>query len=146
MHFALPNGTAATYRYSLHPALSTGTHALGRTTPAALGHMSTSTSLLGWTKEYDGPVAFLVAVGDLALSAVLLWSTIASGITFGGPNDTEQAAMQQTQNVAQTIWGGWLAAGLLIAAALRMPRTAMVHLAAMLAVPGTFVAYVAAHN
>ncbi|GCB52063.1 hypothetical protein [Streptomyces sp. NL15-2K] len=54
--------------------------------------------------------------------------------------------MQQAQDTAQTIWGVWLAAGLLIAAALRMPRTAMVHLVAMLAIPGAFVAYVAAHN
>ncbi|MGW7357159.1 hypothetical protein ACWGI0_11120 [Streptomyces sp. NPDC054802] len=108
--------------------------------------MSTSTGLWGWTKEYDGPVAFLVAVGDLVLSGVLLWSTIASGITFGAPDETEQAAMEQAQDTAQTIWGVWLAAGLLIAAALRMPRTATVHLAAMLAIPGAFVAYVAAHT
>jgi hypothetical protein len=33
-----------------------------------------------------------------------------------------------------------------IAAALRTPRTTTVHLAAMLAIPGAFVAYVAAHN
>ncbi|MDI9889149.1 hypothetical protein QMZ92_33620 [Streptomyces sp. HNM0645] len=108
--------------------------------------MSTSTSLWRWAKEYDGPVAFLVAVGDLVLSGVLLQSVIASGITSGAPNDAEQAAVRQAQDTAQTIWGVWLAAGLLIAAALRMPRTAMVHLAAMLAIPGAFVAYVAAHH
>ncbi|MEV1051462.1 hypothetical protein [Streptomyces sp. NPDC049887] len=108
--------------------------------------MSTSSSLWGWTKEYDGPVAFLVAVADLLLSGVLLWSVIASGITFGAPNAAEQAAMQQARDTAETIWGVWLAAGLLIPTALRMPRTAMVHLAAMLAIPGAFVAYVAAHG
>ncbi|WP_181009129.1 hypothetical protein [Streptomyces sp. SM11] len=108
--------------------------------------MSASTSLWGWTKEHDGPVAFLVAVGDLVLSALLLWMTIVSGITFGAPNAAEQADARQAQDTAQTVWGVWLATGLLIAAGLRMPRTAVVHLAAMLAVPGVFVAYVAAHS
>ncbi|WP_063739502.1 MULTISPECIES: hypothetical protein [Streptomyces] len=108
--------------------------------------MSASTGLWGWTKEYDGPVAILVAVGDLILSGLLLWMTIVSGITFGAPNAAEQADAQRAQDTAQTIWGVWLAAGLLIAAGLRMPRTAMVHLTAMLAVPGAFVVYVAAHS
>jgi hypothetical protein len=108
--------------------------------------MSASTSLWGWTKEYDGQVAFLVAVGDLVLSGLLLWLTIASGITFGAPNAAEQADARQAQDTAQAVWGVWLAAGLLIAAGLRMPRTALVHLAAMIAVPGAFVVYVAAHS
>lgn len=120
--------------------MSAGTHAPGAAGVAAFGRMSTSRSLWGWTREYDGSVAFPVAVADLLLSGVLLWSVIASGITFGGPDAAEQVAIQQARNTAQTIWGVWLAAGLLIAAALRMPRTAMAHSAAMLAVPGAFAA------
>lgn len=101
----------------------------------------------GWyrrVRRADPPVAVLAGVGDILLCGVLFWMAIASGITFGAPDETQQAEMDATNQLAERLYFGWLAGGLLLSGLFRLTRSALTHLVCMVVPPAALLAYLAA--
>ncbi|MFF9148234.1 hypothetical protein ACF1BN_25615 [Streptomyces sp. NPDC014861] len=102
---------------------------------------------VGWYRRMrraDAPVAVLVGVGDILLCGVLYMMIIASGITFGGPDETQQAEMDATHQLAERLYFGWLAGGLLVFSLFRLPRSVLTHLVCMVGPLAALLAYLAA--
>jgi hypothetical protein len=95
-------------------------------------------------RRTDAPVALLAGTGDLLLCGVLFMMIIASGITFGGPDEVQQAEMDATVQLAERIYFGWLADGLLLFGLFRLPRSVLTHLVCMIVPPAALFAYLAA--
>ncbi|WP_137989740.1 hypothetical protein [Streptomyces vilmorinianum] len=102
---------------------------------------------VGWyqrVRRADALVAVLVGVGDLLLCGVLYMMVIASGITFGAPDATQQAEMDATKQLTERLYFGWLAGGLLLFGLFRLPRSVLTHLVCMVVPPAVLLAYLAA--
>ncbi|WP_426567342.1 hypothetical protein [Streptomyces canus] len=102
---------------------------------------------VGWYRRIrraDAPVAVLAGVGDVLLCGVLYMMVIASGITFGAPDATEQAEMDATNQLAERLYFGWLAGGLLLFGLFRLPRSVLTHLVCMFVPPAALLGYLAA--
>ncbi|MFI1016230.1 hypothetical protein [Streptomyces sp. NPDC020965] len=100
----------------------------------------------GWyqrIRRADAPVAVLIGVGDVLLCGVLLMLVIASGITFGAPDETQQAEIAATNRLAEGLYFGWLAGGLLLFGLFRLRRTVLTHLVCMVVPPAALLAHLA---
>ncbi|MCX2181886.1 hypothetical protein KV205_15280 [Streptomyces sp. SKN60] len=107
----------------------------------------TSRDAVGWYRRIrraDTPVAVLVGLMNVLLCGMLFMMVMASGITFGAPDATQQAEMDAAGRLAEQLYLGWLAGGLLLFGLFRLPRTAVAHLLCMLVPPAVLVAYLAA--
>lgn len=101
---------------------------------------------VGWYRRIrraDALVAVLVGVGDVLLCGMLLMMVMASGITFGAPDATQQAEMDATNHLARQLYLGWLTVGLLLLGLFRLPRSALAHLLCMVVPPAVLFALVA---
>jgi hypothetical protein len=108
---------------------------------------STTGDGVGWYRRIrraDALVAVLVGVGDVLLCGMLLMMVMASGITFGAPDETQQADMDATSRLASHLYFGWLAGGLLLLGLFRLPRSALAHLLCMVVPPAVLFALVTA--
>ncbi|MFF5125913.1 hypothetical protein ACFY41_03075 [Streptomyces syringium] len=107
----------------------------------------TTGNSVGWYRRIrraDAPVAVLVGVGGILLCGVLFMMAIASGITFGAPDETQQAEMDATNQLVDRLYFGWLAGGLLLFGLFRLPRSVLTHLVCMVMPPAALLVYLAA--
>lgn len=103
----------------------------------------------GWyrrVRRADTPVAVLVGMGDVLLCGWLFLMLIATGITFGAPDERQQAEMDAAEQLAQQLYFGWLAGGLLLFGVLRLSRSALTHLVCMVLPPLAILAGLSANG
>ncbi|MFE4539050.1 hypothetical protein ACFRKB_28960 [Streptomyces scopuliridis] len=80
----------------------------------------------------DKRTAVIVGAGNLLMSSVLFLMMI-GGLPFYEPMTRQQESASQRSAIP--VFGGWLAAGLVLSLVLGMTRTALSHLATMLVPP-----------
>lgn len=98
----------------------------------------------GWyqrLRRADGRVAVFIGTGDLGFCAYLLWMVLASAITFGAPDKYHQAEVHAAYQLAERLYFGWLAGGLLLLLVFLLPRSAITHLVFMVVPPAAFLVY-----
>ncbi|MEU5159510.1 hypothetical protein AB0G74_07855 [Streptomyces sp. NPDC020875] len=87
----------------------------------------------GRARSADPLVAGLVVLVNLLLCGWLALMIIGTGLSTGTPEDAREAEAGQT--LAGQVYFGWLVGGLLLLALLRLPRSALCHLASLLLPP-----------
>ncbi|MFE7572522.1 hypothetical protein ACFU76_37230 [Streptomyces sp. NPDC057539] len=84
------------------------------------------------TRRRDKPTAVIIGAGNLLMSSVLCLMMIGALPFYELTTREQETAAQQT---AIPIFGGWLAAGLVLSLVLGMRWTALSHLTTMLVPP-----------
>ncbi|MET9610150.1 hypothetical protein ABZZ17_34605 [Streptomyces sp. NPDC006512] len=87
-------------------------------------------------RRVDESAAVVVGVGNLLLSSALSWMLIGGGPFFEATTRAEETAAQE---FAVSVFGCWLAAGLVLFLVLGMMRTLVGHVLAMLLPPAALV-------